>query len=445
MVQPVPPPAVADGKAQRLVQNEDVVQDWWRLLGSPAVDSTVARALAFNPGLESARANLRRSQDELRAGYGVFFPQVDGRAGFTRERASAAPGILPSNTFNLFSLSGTVSYALDLWGGARRGAEALQAEVDGERYALAGAYVMLASNVVDAIVAQAAYRAEIVATQSTLDVLRQQVRIAETQATAGTNPLSTALTLRSQAASTEAALPVLEEKIDQTADLLAVLTGSSPADWTQSPVDIAELHLPADLPLSLPSRLVRQRPDVLAAEAQLHVANANIGVATAAMLPNVTLGAGYGVNNPKLADLFSPASVAWNLAAGLTQPLFHGGTLYYERKAAIDARDAAAAQYRQTVLASFQQVADTLRGLEHDADAVKADVDAVDAAERAMHLVDANYQAGIATYVQVLIADQQYLQSKVTYVQGTAQRLQDTVALYAALGGGWWHVSSLDD
>ncbi|MGO8997716.1 MAG: efflux transporter outer membrane subunit, partial [Polyangiaceae bacterium] len=340
-----------------------------------------------------------------------------------------------SSTFNLFTVSGNVSYALDIWGGQRRQVEVLGAAVDAQRYALAGVYVTLTSNVVDAVIAQAAYRDEVEATKLTIAILQLQVRIANAQATAGTVPYSTVLTLQSQLASTFATLPPLEEKIDQTADLLAALSGLTPAKWNQPPLALSDLKLPEELPLSLPSELVRQRADVLIAEAQLHAANAAIGVATAAMLPNLTLSADYGVNATSAA-----AGDFWSLAAGVTQPIFHGGALYYQRKAAIDARDAAAAQYRQTVLGAFEQVADTLRGLSHDADALVAQTEAVETAERALHLIQANFVAGIATYLQVLVADDQFLQAKITYVQAVAQRLQDTVALYVALGGGWWNV-----
>jgi NodT family efflux transporter outer membrane factor (OMF) lipoprotein len=416
-----------------------VAADWWQVLRSPALDSIVKQAIAANPGLESARATLRKNQDNLRAGYGVFFPQFDARADVTRERYNPIPGTLPSKTFNLFTLSGTVSYALDLWGGARRQLEALKAGVEAQQYTLAGAYIMLTSNVVNAVIAQAAYRAEIEATKEAIGLFREQVRIAKAQVTAGTVPYANVLSLQSQLATTEATLPPLEEKIDQALDLLAALGGMTPASFRQIPVALSDLSLPKDVPLSLPSQIVRQRPDILIAEAQLHSANASIGVATAAMLPNLTLSADYGVNNTTVPALFSAGSVFWGLGAGLTQPIFHGGTLYFQRKAAIDARDAAAADYRQTVLAAFQQVADTLQGLGHDAEALVAQTEAVDSAERAMFLVKANYQAGVATYLQVLVVDGQYLQSKIACVQAVAQRLQDTAALCVALGGGWWN------
>jgi NodT family efflux transporter outer membrane factor (OMF) lipoprotein len=299
---------------------------------------------------------------------------------------------------------------------------------------------MLTGNVVDSVIAQAAYRDEIDATKATLVLIEEQVRITKAQATGGTVPYANVQTLQSQAASIKAAIPPLEQKIDQAADLLAALTGLTPANWRRPPLALSDLQLPEDLPLSVPSRLVRQRPDVLIAEAQLHAANAGIGVATAAMLPNLTLSAGYGVNGTSPSQLFAAGGAFWNLGAGLTQPIFRGGALYYQRKAAIDARDAVAAQYRQTVLAAFQQVADALRGLGHDADALAAQTEAVETAEKALNLLQANYLAGIGTYLQVLVADEQYLLARTAYVQAVAQRLQDTVAIYVALGGGWWNM-----
>jgi len=429
----------ADGKAQRFVEGERVVADWWRLLECPQLDAIVAQAVAANPGLEAARASLRKSHDNLQAGYGVFFPQANASAGASRQRYNLAPGVLPSSTFNLFSLSGTVSYALDIWGGERRAVEGLRAQVDEQRYALAGTYVMLTGNIVDAVIAQAAYRDQIEATLAAIALEREQLRITEAQANGGTVPYANVLTIQSQIASTEATLPPLEEKVDQAAHLLAALSGLTPANWQQSRLALADLKLPGDVPVTLPSELVRQRPDILVAEETLHAANASIGVATAAMLPSLTLSAGFGVNSTSPANLLASNSPFWSLGAGLTQPIFRGGTLYYQRKAAIDARDEAAADYRQTVLGAFQQVADTLRGLQHDAEALTAQTEAVETAEKALHLIQANYQAGIATYLQVIVADEQYLQAKIGYVESVAQRLQDTVALYVALGGGWWH------
>ena len=431
----------AEGTEQRLVEPQKLTEDWWRLLACASLDAIVQEALAHSPSIEAARASLRRSEDSLRAGSGVFFPQVDAQASVARQDSNPRRiGLnLPSSTYNLFTLSGTVSYTLDIWGGERRMVEGLGAQVDAQRYTLIGAYLMLSSNVVNTVIAQAAYRDQVNATERLVELEKEQLAITEAQAEAGTIPYANVLSLRTQVASTEATIPTLRQRIDETDDLLAVLVGRTPAEWRQSSFTLGDFTLPGELPLSLPSQLVRQRPDVLVAEAQLHAANAQIGVTTAAMLPNITLSASFGLANPDGSQLFSAASGFWSLAAGLTQPLFHGGTLYYQNRAAIDARDQTAASYRQTVLTAFQQVADTLRALAHDAEALEAQARAVKAAAEALEIIHINYQTGIATYLQVLIADGQYQQAQLAYIQAKAQRFQDTVALYVALGGGWWN------
>ncbi len=431
----------ADGTVQRISVQQKLQADWWRLLGCPRLDALVAEAIAHNPTVEAAQASLRRSEDNLRAGYGVFYPQLDAQAGLSRQQYN--PEKLgqkqPSTTFNLFTVSGSISYTLDIWGGQRRQVESLSASVEAQRDALLGTYLVLSSNVVNAALAQAGYREQVRATEELLRLLKEQLAITATQAEAGIVPYATALTLETSVASTEATLPPLRQRIDETQDLLAALVGRTPADWKQSPFALGDFTLPGEVPLSLPSELVRQRPDVLTAEAQLHSANAQIGVTTAAMLPNITLSGNLGLASADATQLFSAASGFWGLAAGLTQPLFHGGTLYYQNQASIDARDQAAATYRQTVLSAFEQVADTLRALGHDAEAVQAQLRAVQSSAEALRLIQANYESGVATYIQVLLADTQALQSQLGYIQAKTQRLQDTVALYVALGGGWWN------
>jgi NodT family efflux transporter outer membrane factor (OMF) lipoprotein len=431
----------ADGQEQRFREGAKISADWWRLLGSEKLSGVVVDALANNPGLEAAQASLRKSEDGLRAGYGVFFPQVGGKAGVSQQKYNPAPGTLPSSVFNLFTLSASVSYAVDVWGGQRRAVEGLSAQVDAQRFTLVASYVMLSANVVNTVIAQAAYRDQVEITRAALAIQRDQLRITEAQVEAGTAPQSTAFSIRSQIATTEATIPPLEQKVDQAEHLLATLVGRAPSEWREPVIALSDVQLPADLPLTVPSLLVRQRPDVLVAEAQVHAANAGIGVATAAMLPTLTLSAGYGVNNPAAADLFSSKSTVGNVGAGVAAPIFDGGTLWYQRRQAIDAHDQALALYRQTVLAAFAQVADTLRALEHDGETLRAEREAVDAAEGALRLVQANYAAGITGYLQVLTADGQYLQAKIGHSQARAQRLQDTVALYTALGGGWWNAA----
>ncbi len=298
--------------------------------------------------------------------------------------------------------------------------------------------MILTANLVDTAIARAGYRAEATATREALVFEREQLRITEAEATAGTVPYSAALSIRSQIATTEATLPALQQKVDQADHLLAALAGRAPADAAPTDLDLETFTLPADVPVTLPSLLVRQRPDILGAEAQLHAANAAIGVATAAMLPNLTLSGDLGATNTALGSLFGAAGQFWSLGGGLTAPLFHGGALNAQRKAAIAARDQAAASYRQVVLAAFEQVADGLSALQHDAEVLRAQQEALDTAAQARDLIEANYQAGIATYLQVIVANEQYLQAKLGRIQAAAQRLQDTVSLYAALGGGWW-------
>ena len=431
----------ADGQVQYFKQSAKVVEDWWRLFNSTRLDAVVKEAISNNQSLQAAQAALRQSRENLRAGYGVFFPQLDAGFDATRQKFSSARfgGSSPASTFNLFTLSATVSYALDVFGGERRAVESLQAQVDFQRFTVIGTYLTLTGNIVNTIIAQAAYREEIKATEQIIGLLREQTGITEAQAQAGTVPYANVLSLRSQLAAFEATLPPLRQKLDQAGHLLATLAGRTPAEWAPPQIDLADLNLPADLPITLPSQLVRQRPDILAAEAQLHSASADIGVATAALFPSFTLNGSYGFNNTSMGDLFKSGSSIWSLGANVTTPLFHGGTLWFHRKAAIEAYQQSLAGYRQTVLSSFAQVADTLRALEHDAEALHAQAQALDAAGEALRLIQVNYEAGTVNYLQVLVADNQYHQAKIGYLQTQAQRLQDTVALFVALGGGWWN------
>ncbi len=431
----------ADGKTQRFEPGAKIIADWWRLFNSPKLDALIQDAVANNQSLQAAQASLRRSQDNLRAGYGVFYPQLD--AGFDATRQKFSPARFgqssPSSIFNLFTLSTTVSYALDVFGGERRAVESLQAQVDFQRYTVLGTYLTLLGNITNTVIAQAAYREQIRATEDMIGLEKEQVNITEAQTRAGTVPYSNLLSIRSQLAATETTLPPLRQKLSQTEHLLATLAGRTPAEWAPPHVDLADLTLPADLPVTLPSDLVRQRPDILADEALLHSASADIGVATAALLPSFTLNGTFGFNSTSINNLFGRNSSLWSLGANITAPLFHGGTLRFQRRAAIEAYNQSLAAYRQTVLSSFAQVADTLRALEQDAEAVHAQSRALTASEEALRLIQANYLAGVATYLQVIIADGQYHQAKIGYIQALAQRFQDTVALFVALGGGWWN------
>ncbi len=425
---------------QRFTPGEKVAADWWRIFQCARLDAIVGEALADNPGLAAAQASLRESEDKLRSGYGIFYPDIGAGAAATRQRY--LPEKLgqsgPANVFNLFTLSASVSYALDVFGGERRLLEGLRAQVDLERATEQATYLTLVANIVNTVVARAAYRAEVDATKALIELQRQQVNLAEVQFKAGTVPYSNVLVLRSQLASNEAIIPQLEQRLTQSDDLLATLLGHVPAEWSPPEIALTDLTLPADLPVSLPADLVRQRPDILIAEATAHAASANVGVATAALLPGITLNGGYSANGTQTGNLMAAGGRAWNLGANLTTPVFEGGTLWYKRKGAIEEYHQAAALYRQVVLGAFGQVADTLRALDHDAATLQAQDEALSSAREALHLIETNYEAGLNTYFDVLAADAQYHQAVINELQASAVRYQDTVALYVALGGGWW-------
>jgi NodT family efflux transporter outer membrane factor (OMF) lipoprotein len=429
----------AQGTAQHFAPGAMLADNWWQLFNSAKLDTIVGDALARNAGLAAAQASLRQSEDSLRSGYGIFFPQIDADASATRQRYAPVKlgQHVPSAVFNLFTLSASVSYALDIFGGERRLIEALRAQVDLQRASEQATHLILASNIVNTVIARAAYGAEIEAAQQLVELQREQVGLAEIQAQAGIVPYSNVLSLQSQLASYQATIPPLQQRLAQSEDLLATLAGYVPAEWSAPEIGLADLTLPSDLPVSLASELVRQRPDILMAEATSHAASAYIGVATAALLPSFTLNGSYSANGLSAGSLMSASGRAWSVGADATAPLFQGGTLWFKRKAAIDNYQLAAALYRETVLAAFAQVADALRALDDDAAALNAQDAALQTAKEALHLIQTNYQAGLSTYLDVLNADAQYHLAAIADLQTTALRYQDTVALFAALGGGW--------
>ena len=429
---------IADGLMQHFELGAKVNADWWRLFKSTQLNIFVSKALANNLTLQSAQANLRQSQANLQAGYGVFFPQVD--AGFTSVRQQFSPARFGNNSastiFNLYTFSTTVSYTLDVFGGERRNVESLEAQKDLQRYTEQGTYLTLTGNIINAVIAKAAYQAEVETTEQWLALLQKQIKLTETQVSAGTVSYQAVVSLRSQLALVAATLPALKQKLNQTEHLQANLVGLTPADWQSPTIKLADLTLPLNLPVSLPSELVHQRPDILAAEAQLHSDSAKIGVATAGLFPNISLSGSFGYNNQSLLDLFMSKGNIWSMAANFAQPLFHGGTLWFGRKAAIATHEKSLAIYQQTVVSAFTQVADALSALQHDAEMVAAQKQSLEAADDALRLVTANYQAGLVNTQQVLIIESQRLQAKLAYLSAIAQRYQDTVAFFVALGGG---------
>jgi NodT family efflux transporter outer membrane factor (OMF) lipoprotein len=430
----------ADGRAQHFTPGASITADWWRLFKSTQLDAIVQKAIANNPTLQASKASLRQSQDNMRAGYGMFFPQI--QAGLDVSRQQTAPLLQGSETpgtiFNLVTLSGTISYALDVFGGARRTVESLRAQVDYQRYETEAAYIMLTANVVNTSIARAAYAAQIRATEQLIELENQQLHLTEVQVRTGIAPYTNVLSIRGLIAANQASLAPLKQKISQADHLLATLEGVMPSQIILPDTDLTGLSLPVDLPLSLPSDLVNQRPDILSAEAQMHVASANIGVATAAMFPSFSLNGTYGAAGSSFGNLSSANSRFWSIGPSVTTPVFQGTSLWFVRRAAIDAYHLSQANYRQAVLGAFEQVADSLKALEHDAEALQAQVEAQRATGEAVNLLQVNYRTGMAAYLDVLTADVQFHEATIAYLQAVAQRLQDTVVLFVALGGGWW-------
>jgi NodT family efflux transporter outer membrane factor (OMF) lipoprotein len=441
--EPLPAQTVASdvhgGEAQHFVQGLDIPGEWWTLFRSPALNALIERALAANPSLQAAQAALREANEERYAGEGALFPTVSADASITRERISGV-SFGAGNTIPVFTLktaSVNVTYLLDIWGGTRRQIEALKAQAEYQRFELEASYLTLTSNVVMAAMQDASLRAQIAATQEIIDIETQELAGLKREFAIGATANTAVLAQAAALAQARAQLPPLQKQLAQTRDQLTAYLGRFPSEEPAETFDLESLQLPEILPVSLPSQLVEQRPDIRASEALLHAASAEIGVATANMLPQLTLSAAYGSETAN--TLFGPGTAIWNLGAGLMQPLFEGGTLLHRRQAADAAFDEAAAQYRYTVITAFQNVADALRSLQSDADAVNAEVAAERAAADSLAVSQREFRTGTISYLALLDAERTYQQARIGEVQARATRYSDAVALFQALGGGWWN------
>ena len=432
------------GAAQRMVIGGDIPESWWTLFHSVDLDEVIRQALAHNSTLAAAQATLRQSQENLSALVGsALYPKVDANGSVSRQKISGAAFGQADTSFSPFTLynaSVNVSYALDLFGGARRELEALQAQVDYQRFQLEAAYLTITSNIVTAAVKEASLRSQISAVGEIIAAEEKQLAVVEQQFQLGGAARSDVLTQRTQLAQTRATLPPLEKELAQTRHQLSVLVGRFPSEAGQLPqFTLEELQLPVDLPVSLPSSLVRQRPDIRASEAFLHAASAQVGVATANLYPQLTLSGNYGSEAVSSGGLFKSGSAVWGLSGGLLMPLFHGGELTARRRAAVAAFDQAAARYRETVLQAFQNVADVLRALESDAKELKAQAEADASARDSLELTQKQFQLGAVSYLSILNAERQYQQTRIGFIQAQTLRFADTAALFQALGGGWWN------
>ncbi|MBI2785741.1 MAG: efflux transporter outer membrane subunit [Legionella longbeachae] len=429
------------GQEQVFLKNKDIPLLWWELYHSPAINQLIRTGLANSPNLAAASASLRQAQENLKVQIGnSMWPSVDVSHSIERQRYSGSQIGIPadSTTFTLYYTSFNLSYTLDVFGGARRQIESLRAQVDYQEFEVIATYLTLTSNIVTTSVAIAAYQAQIETTlelikieQGILNVLSKQYRL-------GGVSKENILTQQTLLEQSKATLAPLQKSLSQAKHALSALVGTFP-DRPLPVIDLNQLKLPTELPISLPSNLVRQRPDVRASEALLHAACAQIGVATANLLPQFTISANEGWLGTSWGNLYTAKNNVWSASGMLLQPLFHGGALLAQRRAVIAAYQQAAAQYKQTVLQAFQNVADVLRGLEEDAQALKAQTKAENSAGASLALTLRQYRLGGVSYINLLNAQQQYQQAKISRIQAQAQRYSDTAALFQALGGGWWH------
>lgn len=433
---------VLGGGAQHLITGADVSGQWWTLFHSKALNALIDRALKANPDLKAGQAALLVAKETLRAQNGAYYPSANASFSASRQKQSDLLAPIPNAnvfTYNLFTPQVAVSYSPDIFGLNRRTVESLKAQAQAQRYALAATFITLTANVVNAAVNEASLRAQISATTNLIEANTKALDILCAQFANGyINRLDLAAQ-ESQLAQVEATLPPLRKLLAQQRDALAVLVGAFPSEDPAEMFDLSNLQLPADLPLSLPSKLVEQRPDVLQAEENMHEACAEVGIAAANRVPNIALTADVGSTALSIDRVFTSGTGFWGVSGALTQPLFDGGTLMHKHRAAKAALLQANEQYRGTVLGAFQNVADTLNALQQDGDALKKAADAERAAKATMELTQQRLRAGYINYLALTTAETACQQAEVSLVQAQANRYADTAALFLALGGGWWN------
>lgn len=432
---------VRGGEAQRFRVGNDLPGEWWKLFGSTKLDALIREAMMSYPDIAAQQAALRAARQNVQAGMGVFYPQIQGIGNGTRERvggASIGPGF-PGFITNVFQASVDVSYTFDVFGGERRQIEGLRAQADAQDCKLKSSFLALTANVVSTVIQLASVGDQIMATRHIVAIENKQLAVVQRQYSLGSRTRADVLQQQSNLATVRGTLPALQQQQAVAEHQLVILLGRSPSDALNAEFELNELHLPRDLPISLPSSLVAQRPDIRFQEMLMRQASASIGVATANMLPQLTLTGAYGGEALDFGKLVSAGSGTWNIAAGITAPLFEGGALRAKRRAAFDTYDQVSAQYRMVVLQAFANVADSLTALDNDAQALKAEYEAVNAAKDSLALIERQFDHGAVSYVSLLTAQQIFHQTRIAYIRAIASRYADTVVLFQALGGGWWN------
>jgi len=438
--------ATPGGSAQRLTEGRDIPGAWWALFHSPQITTLVIQALQANPDVTAAQATLRQARETARAEQGALFPQISASASATREQQSLAGFGFGngSSTFSVLSGSLNVSYTLDAFGGIRRQIEQLNAQAEYQRFEAEATDLTLAANVIDAAITEASLQAQI---DTTRDIIRSDTAALDlTRRRFQLGGVSEVDVLQQQSLldTQVATLPGLRKQLQQQRNQLAVYLGGHPEQYAAPTLDLALLRLPDELPVSLPSKLVEQRPDIRAYGALLHSATAAVGIATANMLPQISLTGSYGREGSTFSNLFTPTGIVWSIASSLTQPIFEGGTLRARKRAAVAALEVAAAQYSSTVNTAFQNVANALVAIQRDAETLRAALAAQKTAAASLAVARSQYAAGGGTYLNVLTAEQTDFSTRLNLITARAARFTDTVALFQALGGGWWNRTDID-
>lgn len=435
----------AGGAAQRLIAGMDIPGQWWTLFRSPSLNALVEEALRANPDVSAAQAALRQANELVYADQASLFPSVNANASKTREKVSGVTAGLPeSPILTVSSASLNVSYAPDVFGGTRRQIESTTAQAEYERFQLEATYLTLTANVVNTAISLASVRDQVAATETIIRLQSDQLDVLQAQRRLGAIGDSDVLTQQTALAQTRATLPPLQKQLAQTRNQLMAYLGRFPNQDRGEAFNLASLHLPVELPVSLPSAIVGQRPDVRSAQAQLHQASANIGVAVANQLPQFSITGSLGSTAASGTKLFSAGTGVWSLAGAIAQPIFDAGALEHRKRAAVAAYDESAARYRGTVITAFQDVANSLRALEADADALNQQVVAERSAQANLDLVQAQFKLGAVAYINLLNAQQSYQNTVLSRVKAQAARYSDTTALFQALGGGWWNRTDVD-
>ena len=446
------------GEAQHLISGRDLPFEWWQLFQSPALNALVVQSFKANPTVTAAQAALAQAHELVRAQRGFYYPSV--AAGFQAQRAKVAGNLTQGDSlgiqgngdnlseppapasplyYQLYTAGLTVGFVPDVFGANRRQIESLAAQTDAQRFALEATYITLASNVVATAIQEASVRAQIEATQRIIVAEEKSLQILRDQLRLGYAMRMDVAAQEAALAQAETTLPPLQKQFEQTRDLICALVGNLPNKEVPETFELEALQLPPELPVSLPAKIIEQRPDVRAAEAGLHAANAQVGVAVAAMLPQFSITGTVGGTADQIPWLFRSGGPYWSLLGNVTQPLFEGGTLLHTKRAASAALKQAAAQYQSTVITAYQNVADTLHASLSDADELAGAVETENAAKVTYDLARRQLEVGFVSYLSLLSAETAYQQALLTRVQAQATRYGDTVALFQALGGGWWN------